>query len=57
MRPLLKGTPVKSTITKKFVKGAFGLAASALIGYLVKLEMQVEDRIDEYYDAKDEQDN
>jgi hypothetical protein len=43
-------------IVKTIVKGVLGLAFTAAIGYTVKAERKIQDRIDDYYDAKTEQD-
>lgn len=45
-------------LMKLIVKGAIGLAFSAAIGYTIKLEKAVEERIDDHFDeSTDDQEN
>lgn len=53
MRPQ-KGVTMNPKVAKTGLKICLSLAASAVLGYLVKAEMKIEDKIDDYYDAKDE---
>lgn len=39
-------------LMKFIVKNAFGLAVTTAIGYMIKMERKVEDRIDDHFDAK-----
>lgn len=39
-------------LTKLVVKGALGFAISAVIGYTIKMEKQIEERLDEHFDSK-----
>ncbi len=43
-------------VAKTGLKICLSLAASAVLGYLVKAEMKIEDKIDDYYDAQEEKD-
>ncbi len=45
---------VSPRIAKFVTKSAFGLAVSALIGIMIKMEHRVDDKIDAHYDRKDE---
>ena len=42
----------KNTIAKSLVKGGIGIAVSALIGAMIKLEKNVDTRIDAHFAAK-----
>lgn len=44
-------------LVKMIVKGALGLAVSALIGQMIKAEKEIEKRIDDYYDENTEQED
>lgn len=44
-------------LAKMIVKGALGFGISALIGYTIKMEKKIEERVDQHYDAKAEQKN
>jgi hypothetical protein len=44
---------MKPEIAKMAVKGAIGLVFSAAIGYIVKAEHKIDDRIDAHYASKD----
>lgn len=46
-------------LVKMIVKGVIGLTFSSAIGYAIKMEKKIEDRIDEHYDSepKPDQDN
>lgn len=44
---------IQPRVAKLVIKGVFGLAVSALIGYTIKMEHKVDDKIDEYYDKED----
>jgi hypothetical protein len=48
---------IKPKLMKVAAKGALGLAVSALIGYVVKLELRVEERIDEHFEPLEDQTN
>lgn len=39
-------------VAKVIVKQGFGLAVAALIGYAIKAEHRVEEKIDDHYDKK-----
>lgn len=47
---------MNSKLAKMIVKSALGFGMSALIGYAVKIEKKIGDRIDDHYDEKAEQD-
>lgn len=42
-------------LIKMVVKGALGFGVSALIGYTMKAERKIEERIDKHFDEKTEQ--
>lgn len=42
-------------LAKFLIKGALSIGVSALIGYAIKLEKQIDGRIDEHYDETSEQ--
>lgn len=42
---------------KIVTKGIFGLGVSALIGILIKMEYQIDDKIDAHYDRKNKPTN
>jgi hypothetical protein len=44
-------------LMKIIVKGAFGLAISAVIGYTIKMEKKADERIDDYFDSKAQQES
>lgn len=52
MRPTMKGFLVNPAVAKFAVKGVLGLAVSAVIGVLIKLEHHADERIDEHYNSK-----
>lgn len=39
-------------LTKLIVKGALGFGISAVIGYTIKMEKRIEERIDEHFDPE-----
>lgn len=43
-------------LAKLVVKGALGVAVSTVIGFMIKAEHHVDDRIDEHYDKKKQED-
>lgn len=43
-------------VAKTGLKICLSLAASAVLGYLVKVEMKLEEKIEDFYDAKEEKD-
>ena len=49
----------KVWIVKTAAKGVVGIVFSAAIGYAIKLERKIEERVDDYYDPepKTDQDN
>jgi hypothetical protein len=51
MRPLSKGLPMNQKLLKFAVKSVIGLAFTAVVGYTIKLEHKVEDKIDEHFDG------
>jgi preprotein translocase subunit Sss1 len=55
--PTKERRPVNPKLTKMVVKGAIGLCVSGMIGYMIKLEKKVDDKIDEHYDAKAKTEN
>lgn len=44
-----------NTLTKMAYKGAIGIAFSALLGYIVKLEHAIDERIDSRYEKESEE--
>ena len=44
-------------LVKMIVKGALGLTVSAVIGYMIKAEKEIEKRIDDYYDEDSKQED
>lgn len=39
------------------VKGALGIVVSTVIGYMIKMEVKAEARIEEHFSPKEEQEN
>ena len=44
-------------LTKMIVKGALSIGVAAVIGYMIKAEKEIEKRIDDYYEEKNEQED
>lgn len=44
-------------LMKFLVKGALSLTAAAAIGYTIKLEKKIEERIDEHYETPEQTEN
>lgn len=53
----MKGPPVNPKLMKLVVKGLLSISIATAIGYTIKMEKKAEERIDDYYDANDTQDN
>lgn len=47
-----KGPVMNSKFAKILVKGAISIGISAVIGYTIRLEKEIEKRIDGYYDEE-----
>lgn len=41
-------------LAKLIVKGALSIGVSAVIGYMIKMEKEIESRIDEHYEENNE---
>lgn len=44
---------MNNKLAKILVKGAISIGISAVIGYTIRLEKEIEKRIDGYYDEED----